>query len=195
MSRAEGWKLRVKLPLAPGRELGAHEVGDTFHAWIQRRLVDDVAIYVSDYRHVASGPEVLLVGHATDLVLDRAGGRLGLAHQRKRDGATDLVKAVRDAVRRLHASAAMLAESLGQPLTLFASGELELRVTDRLRAPSDAATFDRLGPELRESLHPLWAGRPFELERLGTNREPLGARALCPDPPPLADVVAAAARL
>ncbi|MCC6215899.1 MAG: hypothetical protein IT376_13625 [Polyangiaceae bacterium] len=195
MSQALGWKLRVKVPLTAGGELDAHEVGDTFHRWIQQRSVDDVAIYVSDYRHVANGPEVLLVGHATDLVLDRAGGRLGLALQRKRDGAAELVPAVHDALRRLYGGAARLAESLGKPLTLFASGELELRLTDRLRAPNDPATAERLLPELRRALEPLWAGRSFSLERAGGDAEPFGARATCAAAPAIAEVVAAAARL
>ena len=42
-----------------------------FHRWIQEsRLADRLLIDVADYRHVANGPGVLLIGHEAHYALD-----------------------------------------------------------------------------------------------------------------------------
>jgi hypothetical protein len=160
-----------------------------FHRWIRDNVLGELMIDVVDYSHVANGPEVVLLGHGSDYVLDRHAGRLGLLYASKREPATDegpYVAAMRRALR-----ACLLLEREPGPLPLaFRSDELLLRVADRLRAPNDDETFARLGPALRAALERLYGSTPFELTRVGEARDLFSVEVRAPSAPPLAELSA-----
>lgn len=62
-----------------------------FHGWIQEnRIPGRLLIDVADYRHVAHGPGVMLIGNEAHYALDSEHGPLGLMVSRKRDEPGDL---------------------------------------------------------------------------------------------------------
>ena len=143
--------VRVKIPLGPSSDgLDLEGFIDVFHTWIQQKLFDGLLIDVADYRHVQSGPAVLLVAHEADYGIGTHGG-LGFYYVRKSAVEGDnraryrqaLLAAVR-ACRRLERE-----EKFGGGLT-FDTSSVELAVNDRLLAPNTAATFEALEPGLRD---------------------------------------------
>ncbi len=56
---------------------------EVFHRWIREQATNELLIDVADYRHVPSGPGVLLVGFEADYGMDNTGGRYGLRYNRK----------------------------------------------------------------------------------------------------------------
>src|SRR5690349_9383466 len=68
-----------------------------FHRWIQEELVGGLPIDVADYRHVPSGPGVMLIGHESNYSLDLEFGRLGLLYNRKLPAQGSFEEKLRDA--------------------------------------------------------------------------------------------------
>jgi len=159
-----------------------------FQRWIRDHSLEELLIDVVDYSHVADGPEVALIGHESDYVMDRAEARLGLLCFAKRVPASaenPYLGAIRRAVR-----ACRLLEnenSIAAPLR-FRSNELQIRIADRLSAPNTDATFEREAPALRAALARLYGSAPFTLERYGSARELFGVRVSAPAAPPLAEL-------
>ncbi|HWA72458.1 MAG TPA: hypothetical protein VG937_08995 [Polyangiaceae bacterium] len=155
-----------------------------FHRWIRDNVLNELLIDVVDYSHVPNGPEVVLLGHAADYVLDREGGRLGLLYSAKRVPATDegsFLPALRRAI-----TASLLIEKEPGPVPLaFRSDELLIRINDRLRAPNDDAGFRSVEPELKKALDRLYAGSAFELRRVGEPRDLLSIQVRAASAPPL----------
>lgn len=136
-----------------------------FHRWIRDRVIDELLIDVVDYTHVTDGPHVVLIGHAADYMLDRARGKLGLVFAHKRGpGPETLGSALSRAFR-----AALLLEAekeASHPLK-FRTDTLLVRVADRLAAPNDDSTYERLLPALRRDLERLYGAGRFQLRRVG----------------------------
>jgi hypothetical protein len=142
-----------------------------FHRWIRDSVLKELIIDVVDYSHVANGPEVLMVGDAADYALDRGAGRIGLLYVGKRESETAEGPFALGLKKALNACRLLEAETGPTVPLAFSSSELEIRVADRLRAPNDDATFERLLPSLRAPLEKLYAGTQFELRRVGTPRD------------------------
>jgi len=130
-------------------------------------------IDVVDYSHVPDGPGVVLIGHAADFYLGALDGAFGLVYSRKRGGPGPDAR-LEDALRRLINAARLLEREDGLELR-FKSNELSLRLTDRLHAPNDDATFASTKAEV-EALFGRVYGSSVELERLPASKEPLGIR-------------------
>lgn len=158
-----------------------------FHRWIRERMLDELMIDVVDYSHVTDGPHVVLIGHAADYALDRARGRLGLLFSHKRGPKPERLGS---ALVRLYKAAQMLESETGlrHPLK-FRSDGLLLRVADRLAAPNDDATFERLLPEIKRDLDKLFGGGKYDAKRVGAAREPFAVEVRAEGAPPLAELV------
>lgn len=157
-----------------------------FHRWIRDRVLDELMIDVVDYSHVPDGPHVVLIGHAADYALDRGRGQLGLLFAHKRGPRPERFGSA--LLRVLKAAQLLEAEATQHPLR-FRTDALLLRVADRLAAPNDDATYERLLPELRRELEGVYGAGQFECRRTGGARELFTVEVLAQSAPPLGELV------
>lgn len=162
------------------RETHAEDYVPVFHRWIRDGVLDELMIDVVDYSHVQDGPVVVLIGHDSDYSLDRGGGQLGLLYANKRKADVTVARALGRAL----SVAALVAQEAGpkEPIR-FRTDELLVRVADRLFAPNTDDTYERLLPELRAALTPLYGENGFELSRVGAGRELFTVRVRASNPP------------
>lgn len=178
---------KVQVKIFASTPISVESYVPVFHRWIRDNVLGELLVDVVDYSHVANGPEVVLLGHASDYMLDRQGGRLGLLYASKREPATDegpFIPALRRALR----ACLLLEREQGPEPLAFRSDELVLRINDRLRAPNDDATFRRLEPELKAAFERLYAGAGFELSRVGEPRDLLSIQVRSASAPPLGEL-------
>jgi len=166
-------RLQLKLYLEPSKHFELEALVPVFHRFIRDQVIKDLLIDVVDYSHVPDGPGVVLIGHAADFYLGALDGAFGLVYSRKRGGPGPDAR-LEDALRRLINAARLLEREDGLELR-FKSNELSLRLTDRLHAPNDDATFASTKAEV-EALFGRVYGSSVELERLPASKEPLGIR-------------------
>jgi hypothetical protein len=121
-----------------------------FHGWIQKQGSGELLLDVADYRHVHSGPGVVLIGHQGNYSLDNAGGRLGVRYNRKApvEGTNHdrLVQATQSALaacQRLETDPSLAGT------VQFDGREIEVFINDRLLAPNTPTTRDALDSEFR----------------------------------------------
>ena len=183
-------KLQLKIYATPesARTVDRETFIPVFHRWIKQRLLPELMIDVANYLHVPNGPGVVLIGHGSDYFMDEGEGRLGLLHNRKRSGPPEGERLTDLARRTLHA-----ATLLEKDLTLtgkvrFATGELLLRVSDRLSAANDDATLASFRPELEALAKQLFAA-PVELTRVGGPKDLFAVRMTCATAAPLATLL------
>ena len=75
--------VNVKFFLEDTEAIDLEKAIHVFHSWIQDQKLDDLLIDVADYRHVPSGPGVILIGHNAQYSFDNAEGQLGVLYNRK----------------------------------------------------------------------------------------------------------------
>lgn len=186
-------RIFLKLYAEPGAVPPHAKVLEAWHGWIKNgslasRGASEVLVDVVDYGHVHHGPAVLLVGHESDYALDESEGRPGLSYTRKR--AADVPGArLADSMARLFRAAKLLE---ADPLTAglrFGTGEILLRVLDRLNAPNTRATWeadrDEIVQVMTEAL-----GKGTEVVYVeGDTREPFTVRARSRAARPLAEAL------
>jgi hypothetical protein len=181
-------KLQVKILSALNAD--SLEYVPIFHQWIRERRLDELLIDVVDYSHVRHGPEVMLVGHESDYVIDRTGGRLGLLYAQKRPRPTACSPWL-GALKRALAAGALLQQEVTPTMPLaFRSDTLILRVADRLSAPNSDETFKRWLPAVESALEVLYGTTPFTLTRTGTPRDLFAIEVQAPGAPALDELLA-----
>ncbi|HET7539952.1 MAG TPA: hypothetical protein VFK05_08770 [Polyangiaceae bacterium] len=166
-------RLQLKLYLEPSEHFELEALVPVFHRFIREQVLKDLVIDVVDYAHVPDGPGVVLIGHAADYYLGALDGAYGLVYSRKRGGPAPEAR-LEDALRRLVNAARLLEQENGLGLR-FKSNELSLRLTDRLRAPNDDATFTSTQAEVEALLGRVYGGQ-VTIERLPAAKEPLSLR-------------------
>lgn len=166
-------RLQLKLYLEPSEHFEVEALIPVFHRFIRDQLLKDLVIDVVDYSHVPDGPGVVLIGHAADYYVGALDGAFGLVFSRKRGGPGPDAR-LEDALRRLVNVARLLEQENGLKLR-FKSNELSLRLTDRLHAPNDDATFASTQAEVQALLGRVYGGEAA-IERLPGSKEPLGLR-------------------
>ncbi len=160
-------RISVKYFLAEPAAIDLGLCVPVFHQWIQQSKVPGMLIDVADYRHVLSGPGVMLVGHEVDYALDMADGRPGLLHTRKRSSGGSLTERLAATFRdALHAARMLEQEERFQPRLRFRTDEAVLILPDRLHAPNTDGGFERLRPELEAFLASI-----YNVASIGIQRE------------------------
>jgi hypothetical protein len=170
-------KLQLKLFLTAdsARAVRLDALIPVFHRWIREHVLPELLVDVANYAHVPGGPGVVLIGHGSDYFFDQGEGRPGLLHNRKRAGLPPAERLQDLARRTLHAAALLEVDPALGGAVRFATGELLLRINDRLLAPSDDATFLAVRAELSGLAERLYGGG-FELTRLGGPKELFSVR-------------------
>jgi hypothetical protein len=169
-------RLQLKLYLEPsqsGRHFEVDALIPVFHRFIREQLIKELLIDVIDYSHVPDGPGVVLIGHAADYYVGALDGAYGLVYSLKR-GTAGPEGRLEDALRRLVNAARLLEQESGLELR-FKSNELSLRLTDRLHAPNDDATFAATLSEVAALFARVYGAAPT-IERLPSSKEPLSLR-------------------
>jgi hypothetical protein len=180
---------RVQVKFYSDLNADALEYVPIFHRWIRNRELDELLIDVADYSHVKHGPDVVLIGHESDYVIDRGMGRLGLLYARKRASGVSGNPWI-DALRRaLGAAAKLQSESSPTTRLSFRAEEFTLGVADRLRAPNTDATFERLKPELQSALKTLFGQTPFSMTHTPRPRELFSVEVQAPGAPPITELL------
>jgi hypothetical protein len=169
-------KLQVKLYATSHQGVDAEAFIPVFHAWIKNEVLPELLIDVANYGHVPQGPGVALIGHGSDYYMDEAQGRLGLLYSRKRAAPPAGTRVV-DALRRALRAAILLEQEPAFDGKLrFGTGELLVRINDRLAAPNSDASFAAIRPELEKACATMFGDAPFELTRVGTARDLFGVK-------------------
>ncbi len=151
-----------------------------FHRFIQQRKLDALLIDVADYTHVHHGPGVLLLAHEAYYGMDESGGRVGMLYRQRRGDPEPAGEALRRAARAAIGAAQLIEQELGGEVR-FDTRELEVGFDDRLHAPNDGATFEKLRPALDGLAADLFG--EATVTHLGDARAPFRARIVSSAPP------------
>jgi hypothetical protein len=168
-------KIDVKI-FTHGAQPPLSELVPVFHTWIQQqRVADELLIDVANYAHVPDGPGVMLIGHEGNYSLDLMGGEAGVLYsQRRPRGALDFSQALTRAVRQALLACSLLeAESALSRAVRVQTDRWLVRINDRLHAPNEAATWERVQPAARAALARV-LGEDVALEPAAYGRELFG---------------------
>ena len=137
--------VNVKLFVSNADGVDLEAVIPVFHSWIQDQSDGELLLDVADYRHVQSGPGVVLIGHEGSYSLDNTDGRLGVRYNRKtvlegtnQDRLVQATQAALASCQRLEAEPRLEGE------IQFNGREIEVLLNDRLLTPN--------GPETRQAV-------------------------------------------
>jgi hypothetical protein len=142
--------VNVKLFVKNAEQVDLEALVPVFHGWIQNQGSRELLLDFADYRHVPSGPGVVLIGHQGNYSLDNSSGRLGVRYNRKaplegtnHERLVQATQAALAACRRLETE-----PSLGGSVQ-FNGREIEVFINDRLLAPNTPETRTALDSEFR----------------------------------------------
>lgn len=138
-------RIELSLPIEAATLPDPEAVVPVFHAFIRDDALGEVLVDVARYGHVKNAPAVVLVGHASDYVIEVTPEGPRLAAIRKRGAAPD-DRRLADVAGRLLTVARLVQAAL--PQIRFRTDELRLRVLDRLNAPNSPATYQQLVDEV-----------------------------------------------
>jgi hypothetical protein len=162
-------KIAIKLfaiePVPPLREFVP-----VFHRWIQTHAVEDhLLIDVADYAHVIGGPGVVLVASEANFYFDFTDNRPGLLYTRKTPSPGSFDQRLRAATIACLKAAALLEQEPRLAGRLrFNTGELLVRLNDRLLAPNTDATMSAVKPAIDALAGEIYPGTSISLERQGS---------------------------
>ncbi|GIK56323.1 MAG: hypothetical protein HND44_17530 [Chloroflexi bacterium] len=142
-------RITIKFFIKDGAGYEIINVTPIFHRWIQTEAVPGLLIDVADYKHVAKGPGIILIGHEVDYALDLGHGRAGFLTRRKRINGGTLAENLHDALATAVAAAHQFTEDTGLALR---PDEIEITFPDRLHAPNNAETFAQFSQEAQAVL-------------------------------------------
>ena len=162
----------VKFFARPDTAVDDSKFIDVFHRWIQRQILPGILIDVADYRHIANGPGIILIGHEADIVIDRAGGRLGLLYQRKSTQPGTLTARLCAAIETTLSACRLLEQELllGGDIK-FAGDEFIFVANDRLLIPNNQATLDTIRNDLEMVAEALSPPGGWKIQQCSTEDE------------------------
>jgi len=154
--------VNVKLFVKNAEKVDLEALIPVFHGWIQNRARGELLLDVADYRHVRSGPGVILIGHQGNYSLDNTGGRLGVRYNRKavlegtnQDRLVQATHAALVACLRLEAEPGLAGG------IQFNGREMEVFINDRLLAPHTKETRAAADSEFRTLFSTLFGGTEY----------------------------------
>jgi hypothetical protein len=156
--------VNLKLLVTNPGEVDLEPLIPVFHNWIQGQVFGELLLDVADYRHVNTGPGVVLIGHEGDYSVDNTDNRLGVRYNRKavlnggnQDRLEQATRAALTACQRLEEE-----PSLGGKLR-FNGQEIELFVNDRLLTPNVEASRRALQPDFDTFFQKLFRGGEYAI--------------------------------
>jgi hypothetical protein len=171
-------KISVKFYAEDDSHLASHEFVPVFHSWIQNHAVPEhMLVDVADYAHVHNGPGTLLVAHEANFYADRIDGRLGLTYSRKQPAPGAFIDRLRQAVTAELEAAVRLEDDprLAGKLK-FGTGEVTIRVPDRLLAPNTMETYNQVRGDIEQVATDLYGAGNFDVEHVLSEKLPFEVR-------------------
>ena len=157
-----------------------------FHRWIQEgRLPDRLLIDVADYRHVPSGPGIMLIAHEAHYALESEHGPLGFQCARKRDQPGELEDKLVDGFREALAACRHLEDDPARPIQ-FRTDRARVAVMSRRFAPAGEATWAEARPAVEALAARLYPGLDVRLQPDTDPRAPFSFEIEAPGAPGLA---------
>lgn len=174
--------VNVKFFLEDADTIDLEKAIHVFHSWIQEQKLDDLLIDVADYRHVPSGPGVILIGHNAQYSLDNAEGQLGVLYNPKTPMETsDDTELIASSLRAaLHICRLLMKEESFRGKIKFAKNKFQLIVNDRLLAPNNEETYKRLLPQFAAALAKVFGQKDYQFSRASDSRKRLTIVAIAP---------------
>jgi hypothetical protein len=162
-----------------------------FHHWIQAQSVEGhLLIDVADYAHVVGGPGTVLISSEANFHMDRGENRLGLLYSRKLPLPGTFTDRLRSVLFELFKAAAKLqAEPELQGRLGFSTGELLIRLNDRLLAPNNTETLAAVKPSVEALMGQIYPGGAITLESKPSSEKLFEMRIKSPQSPPLTDLL------
>jgi hypothetical protein len=161
-----------------------------FHSWIQEsRLPGRLLIDVADYRHVAGGPGIVLIGHEAHYALDSEHGPLGLECVRQRDEPGPLEDKLVDGFRDALAACGHLEEAPTRPIR-FRTDRARVAILSRRFATGGLETWEAARPALEAFAARLYAGLAVRFEPSADLRAPFTVEIEAPGAPGLPALLA-----
>ncbi len=153
-------RIDVKVFTAADSKVEAVELVPVFHGMIQRSAIkDELIIDVADYRHVANGPGVMLVGHEGLYGFEQTKGKTGLLYSLRRANVDGYKSALVYGIKHALQMCLLLEQEAALKGRIKWNGqELMVRINDRLLAPNNAQTWKAVEGDTREVLGKLFAG-------------------------------------
>jgi hypothetical protein len=167
--------VNVKLLLKNPKEVPLEPLIPVFHSWIQEQVFEELLLDVADYRHVAAGPGVVLIGHQANYSVDDADERLGVRYNRKAtlDGSNQDV--LHQAMRgSLIACERLEMEPRLEGKLQFNGQEIECFVNDRLLAPNREASREAFQADFDRFFERLFRGGEYSLRYASEPRKLFG---------------------
>ena len=157
-------QVNVKLFVKDAEKVDLQAVVPVFHGWIQSQGQDKLLLDVADYRHVSSGPGVVLIGHDGNYSLDNTGGRLGVRYNRKTvfEG-TNQDRLVQATLAALQTCRRLETEPSLNGRIKFDGREIEVFINDRLLAPNAPETCMLAEPEFRSFFSALFGTNAYAI--------------------------------
>ena len=157
-------RYRLKIFERGRADISPSEFVPVFHEWIRSGEFDELLIDVGDYKHVAGGPGVVLVGLESDYSVNDGGGRWGLVYTRKRGHHSDAAVSLAMSIRRLAFAAARLQdEPAFKGRIRFDRRVLEITFLDRLVAPNTEDGLRVVVPWVKKAFDELLGAGPAGL--------------------------------
>ena len=167
-------EVSVKLFVSDPAGVHLKELIPVFHRWIAEKLIEDeLLVDVASYEHVPKGPGIVLICDKAHYYFDVRDGRPGIRYRGRRDadvaGEQGIARAFRSA---LQAASLLENDPALDGRYRFVTSELEFGIYDRLRAPSDEATFKAVQPDLERYVKALYGAEDVTLELASGRKEP-----------------------
>jgi hypothetical protein len=169
--------INVKLFVKNPEAIDLEALVPVFHSWIQNQGPGELLLDVADYRHVPSGPGIVLIGHEGNYGLDNADGRLGVRYNRKaalegtnHDRLVQAARAALKACQRLE-SEPRLAGKIH-----FVGREIAISLNDRLLATNTPETLAAAEPDIRAFLSTLFGEADYTLSQPQDSRRVFSVR-------------------
>lgn len=125
---------------------------EIFHKWVPANALGGLLIDVADYRHVPSGPGVMLIGFEADYSMNGQGGRWGLLYNRKAPLNGTNEDRLRQAFNAAIRTCRMLEAEFPDESLKFSRQEFAVIINDRLLTPNTPETYAACRPELESFL-------------------------------------------
>ncbi|HEX9659765.1 MAG TPA: hypothetical protein VGA18_05660 [Rhodothermales bacterium] len=147
------------------------EIVPVFHEWIRSGDFDELMIDVGDYKHVAGGPGIVLVGLDSDYSVTSAEGGLGLVYTRKRQDGQGASESLAASIGRLVYAAARLSDEPAlRGRIRFDPRRIEVTFLDRLTAANSEEGFQFVVPLMNRVLGDILKVGPVSLAHAEADR-------------------------